>query len=90
MRSHIALPYLVLFKKEKVMQGAAFRKNKIFLFWKLYDDREYSRIPNKLCYWIAFLTKKLPLRSQGILIELFIDDTVTLRASKKAPCYSHC
>lgn len=32
----------------------------------------YGNIPHELCYWITFLTKILPLRSQGTFVELLI------------------
>ena len=36
-----------------------------------------GRIPSELCYWITFLTKSLPLRSQGTFVELLIAAMLT-------------
>ena len=36
------------------------------------NAKGYGCIPRELCYWITFLTRILPLRSQGTFVELLI------------------
>lgn len=41
------------------------------------NAKGYGPIPRERCYWITFLARILPLRSQGTFVELLIGATLT-------------